>query len=93
MITRDKVSEIVFLSIAQTADLFGLKNEFDLESKLLDDYIDSIMLVHLLVTIESKLFIENININITDDNAISQEKSPFKTIGSLIDFIYSQANE
>jgi acyl carrier protein len=49
--------------------------------------LDSLSLVSLIVNIEQKLSEENISVTIADERAMTQEKSPFRTIGSLFDYI------
>lgn len=50
--------------------------------------LDSLGLVSLLVDVEQKLFdLFDISITIADERAMSQEKSPFLTIGTLSDYV------
>tara|TARA_B100002003_G_scaffold89491_1_gene83674 strand:- start:319 stop:618 length:300 start_codon:yes stop_codon:yes gene_type:complete len=50
--------------------------------------LDSLGLVDILIGIEQEIEDEyGINITIADERAMSQEQSPFKTIGTLIDYI------
>ena len=50
--------------------------------------LDSLGLVNLIVSIEQQLSDDHdISITIADERAMSQEKSPFRTIGSLSDYI------
>jgi acyl carrier protein len=50
--------------------------------------LDSLGLVNLIVTVEQKIEEEfGITITLTDDEAMSQEDSPFETIGKLIDYV------
>ena len=50
--------------------------------------LDSLGLVNLLVTIEQNIEDKfDINITIADEKAMSQKHSPFRTIGSLVDYI------
>jgi len=56
--------------------------------------LDSIDLVNLVVTVEQ--YIEdtyNITITIADEKAMSQKRSPFKTIGSLAEYVELLINE
>lgn len=50
--------------------------------------LDSLELVNLVVTIEQNIEdIFDLNITIADERAMSQQHSPFRTIGSLTNYI------
>jgi acyl carrier protein len=50
--------------------------------------LDSLGLVNLIVSIEEKIEEKfNATITLADERAMSREISPFKTIGSIIDYI------
>jgi acyl carrier protein len=50
--------------------------------------LDSLGLVNLIISIEQQLGDDHdITITIADERAMSQEKSPFRTIGSLSEYI------
>ena len=50
--------------------------------------LTSLELVTLLVNIEQKLGDDyDVNITIADERAMSQEKSPFRTIGALAEYV------
>ena len=50
--------------------------------------LDSMGLVHLVLELEERLQDEyDVAITIADERAISQNKSPFKTVGSLAEYI------
>lgn len=52
--------------------------------------LDSLGLVNFISTVEQKINEElKINITLADDRAISQKNSPFKTIGTLTEYICS----
>jgi acyl carrier protein len=51
--------------------------------------LDSLSLVHLSVKIEEELEdILEIEISLVDDKAMSQSRSPFKSVGSLRNYIF-----
>jgi acyl carrier protein len=55
--------------------------------------LDSIDLVTFIVSLEQYLEDEfSITITIADENAMSQKESPFKTLGTLVDFIQGKVN-
>ena len=56
--------------------------------------LNSLGLVSLIVDIEQKLSDDyEISVTIADDRAMSQEKSPFRTVGSLAEYISVLINE
>lgn len=51
-------------------------------------FLDSLSLVSLLVDIEQKLNEDHgISLTIADEKALSQEKSPFRTVATLVDYL------
>ena len=53
-----------------------------------DGKLDSLGLVNLLVIIEQNIEDEfDVSITIADEKAMSQKRSPFRTIGTLADYI------
>lgn len=50
--------------------------------------LDSLTLVSLIVDVEQKINDQyNLTITVADERAMSQEKSPFRTIGTLADYV------
>ena len=50
--------------------------------------LDSLGLVSVIVDIEQKLSdVYAIDVTIADERAMSQEKSPFRTVGSLVEYV------
>jgi len=89
---RDKVIQIVFDTIDELNET--LKQPIDVsdgeETPLYgkDSSVDSITLVNLISNIESTLEDDlDLEIIIVDERAMSQSRSPFRTIGSLTDYI------
>ena len=59
-----------------------------------DGKLDSLGLVTLLVIIEQNIEDElDVSITIADERAMSQKRSPFRTIGTLADYIDMLLNE
>jgi acyl carrier protein len=51
--------------------------------------LDSLGLVNLIVTVEEEIEEQfGVNITLADERAISQERSPFRTIETLMEYIY-----
>ena len=50
--------------------------------------LDSLGLINLVVAVEQNIEDEfDVTITLADERAMSQEKSPFRTVGSLADYI------
>ena len=57
-------------------------------------FIDSLTLVSLIVDIEQKINEEyDITVTIADERAMSQKKSPFRTVGTLAEYVEILVNE
>lgn len=54
--------------------------------------LDSMGLVNIIVDIETSFLDEDIEISLTSEAAMSLRISPFRTIGSLINYIAKQLN-
>lgn len=50
-------------------------------------FIDSMGLVSLIINLESKLAEDGKVVTLADERAMSQSKSPFRTVGSLAEYI------
>jgi acyl carrier protein len=96
MVTKNEIIEIIFKSIEDINKENDIEILKDLKTKLFgsDSELDSILLVNLIVSIEEN--IEEISgeyLPIADERAFSLEESPFKSIGTLSDHIYTLLNE
>jgi D-alanine--poly(phosphoribitol) ligase subunit 2 len=59
-----------------------------------DAKLDSLGLVNLIVLVEEKIQQKfDVGITLVDERAMSQSKSPFRTLGSLAEFVEEQLNE
>lgn len=92
MKNKAKIIKILFTSIDEINNI--LPNEQQLEKSndtvLFGDSgkLDSIGLINLIVAIEERIQDEfDMFITLADERAMSQKSSPFKTIGSLVDYI------
>ncbi|MBZ2167600.1 hypothetical protein [Marinobacter sp. F4216] len=66
------------------------------ESTLLfgnDGVLDSMELVGLLISIEEALLDEGIEVTLSDERAMSQSKSPFRSVTTLTNYIQDSINE
>ncbi len=56
--------------------------------------LDSLGLVTLVIDLEQKIEEQyGVSVTLTDDRAMSQKNSPFQTVQSLADYIYSLTQE
>jgi acyl carrier protein len=58
-----------------------------------EGHLDSMGLVTLLMDIEDALQDDDINISLSDERAMSQARSPFKDVPSLVIYIQSLLSE
>lgn len=56
-----------------------------------DGHLDSVGLVSFIVALEEAVEEDyGVSLDLTDEKAFSQERSPFRTLGSLADYIAGQ---
>jgi hypothetical protein len=90
-VTRDRIESIVLdamratnaartadqqLVVAPDAPIFGRHST-----------LDSLGLVALLIDVEDALAAEGVNVTLSDERAMSQSRSPFRDVPSLVAFI------
>jgi acyl carrier protein len=81
-----------FLGSARSAEAGPLDETTRLFGR--EGLLDSLGLVNLLLDLEQQLNEQHaLSIALADDRAMSQTRSPFRTIGSLSDYIFTLANE
>ena len=66
------------IPLSEQTELFGTNGN-----------LDSMGLVALLIDIEESLLDHNIQVSLSDDRAMSQSQSPFRTVETLAGFIVS----
>jgi acyl carrier protein len=78
---NETLDEKVDLALGEEAPVYGR-----------DGALDSLSLVSLILLIEEQVELEfGKTISITDDRAMSQFRSPFRTVGSIADFVTALA--
>ena len=87
-----KIIEVIYKSIdemnSQLDDKIKLVESTETVLMGSDGKLDSLGLVSLLVTIEQNIEDEfDVSFIIADERAMSQKRSPFRTIGTLADYI------
>ena len=91
----EEIKNIVFEAIREH-NPSNLKEEIGLDISMFgsDGFLDSLGLVTLLVNIEQKIEASfNMTITIADEKAMSLSRSPFKSIGSLVQYLDLRLSE
>ncbi len=91
-INKTNITDCIYRAIDEINDSLPDKNKVkkSLESVLFgkNTTIDSLQLVSLIVGIEQNIEDEfDLSITLADERAMSQKSSPFRTIGTLADYI------
>ena len=95
--TKTEIVEMVMACVARLgeevgSDALGAPSE---ETPLMGDKsgVDSIALVSLIVEIETSVAEQTgMDLVLADDRAMSARRSPFRRVGSLIDFVWEKIN-
>jgi acyl carrier protein len=86
-----QVVELIIDNVNQLKDTQGLKAPAQLDSATTlfggDGFLDSMALVTLVVAVEQAIEEKfGTNVSLADPGAMSQEHSPYRTIGALADY-------
>lgn len=95
---RQEILNTVKNQVELLRDTFPQDEQFEVTEEMIlfgaDSTIDSLSLVSLIVDIETLFFDEfNLEISLTDDNAMMRKISPFSTISTLTDYIFEVVNK
>ena len=98
MVNEENILNVIFSAIDTVNDELSKKSKISksIDANLYgrDGYLDSLGLVNLIVALEEEIEDEfNVALVLTDEKALSQKNSPFKSIRSLSNFIFHQLNE
>lgn len=94
--TEDAVVGIIvrLLKEMQVSGEVDLPDRCDLETQLFgpEGVLDSMALVSLIVALEQALASEhNANVSLADEHALSQRRSPYRTVGTLAAYAVAAA--
>ena len=94
---RKDILKIVLDQVELLKETFSKEQQFEVNDNTIlfgkNSNIDSLSLVSLIVDLESIFFDEfNLEISLTDDNAMTRKISPFDTISTLTDYILEVVN-
>ena len=95
---KKKIYTIVCDAIDEINENYPDNSKINKESKTIlfggGSSLDSLGLVNLIVAIEQNIEDElDVNISIANEKAMSQKSSPFKTIESLVEYIFKLIKE
>ena len=95
---RNEVLDLVLASLSDAVSQYG-----DMPAEVLSEStpligrssaVDSLGLVQLIVEVEQRLEQErDLTITVADDRAMSQKSSPFRTVGTLTDYVQMLVEE
>jgi acyl carrier protein len=89
-VTREELAELVRRTVAERIEeRLGAPEPVGPDTPLLgsESMLDSIAFVTLLLELEEQLADEGHDVELTTDAALSAERSPFRTVGSLTDHL------
>ena len=89
---KEIILETIYNSINELSEQLPQEQQLAQSTKTVligkDGRLDSLGLVNLLVIIEQNIEDEfDVSITMADERAMSQKRSPFRTIGALADYI------
>lgn len=89
---KRRIEEIVLETIKDYCETNGITEELTMDTHLIGRtrIMDSMSLVNTIVDIETAFLDEDVEISLTSETAMSLRLSPFRTIGSLCDYIARQ---
>lgn len=95
MTTSKAVVDIVYGAVDELNELLDVGERLDKAPDVAligtDARLDSLGLVNLIVLVEEKVQQTlGIGVTLVDERAMSQSKSPFRTLGSLTEFVEEQ---
>ena len=89
---RKTIENLIITSVKELNEQLPQEQQLGQSTKTVlfgkDGKLDSLALVNLIVVIEQNIEDEfDVSITIADERAMSQKHSPFRTIGTLADYI------
>lgn len=96
MENKDQIELIIIKCVIDYLETIGNNETLVTSSTNLigsDAILDSIGLVNVIVDIEGELAMNDINVTLTSEKAMSRKVSPFRSVGSIVAFINECINE
>jgi D-alanine--poly(phosphoribitol) ligase subunit 2 len=92
--TRQETIELICRMYNELAPPFQGDPAVNESTRLFGGRLDSVNVVSLIVGLEEQIADDcGVSITIADDRAMSQQRSPFRTVGSLADYIQGLMSE
>ena len=90
--TKEKIMNVVFKTLEDYCTANDIKAEVSKDTPLIgrSSILDSMGLVNTIVDIETAFLDEDVEISLTSEAAMSGRISPFRSVGSLCNFIARQ---
>ncbi len=89
---KEKIVKLVFEAIREVNDQLPIEKRLELSEGTIifgrEGKLDSLGVVNLIVAVEQAVE-DNLGISfvLADDRAMSQKRSPFQTVGTLVEYI------
>ncbi|MEG3618602.1 hypothetical protein V5T82_09065 [Magnetovibrio sp. PR-2] len=93
---RDKVAGIVFEALEHSWAEYDHHEKASMDSAIFgkDSLLDSTALVSMVLDIEEHVEeVTGVTVSLLDEKAVSQEKSPFRNVSAMIEFVMSSIEE
>lgn len=92
MMNKKQINEIVLNTLKDYCESSGITAELTMDTHLIGRtrIMDSMGLVNTIVDIETAFLDRDVEISLTSETAMSLRLSPFRTVGSLCDYIARQ---
>ena len=89
---REKINEIVIKTLKDYCEANDIQVDISKDTALIgsNKIMDSMGLVNTIVDIETAFLDEDVEISLTSEAAMSGRISPFRSVGSLCNFIARQ---
>lgn len=95
---KEKITEIVTATVSTLIETFPVDQRFKVDQNTVlfgkGSQIDSLSLVSIIVNLETTFYSDyNMDISLADDRAMLRTKSPYDSIGALVDYIDELINK
>jgi len=95
---KEKILEAVYDAVREVNEQVDEEQQLELSNETIfvgdGSKLDSIGLVNLIVSVEQNIEdMFGLSLTLADEKALSQKKSPFRTVGSLVDYVELLINE
>ncbi|GAC1506900.1 MAG: hypothetical protein NVS1B3_06850 [Candidatus Dormibacteraceae bacterium] len=98
MIARQPIVEVIYSAVDDLNEILDPQERLDKSEDMAligqDARLDSLGLVNLIVLVEEKIQARfGVGVTLVDERAMSQSRSPFRTLGTLAEFVEEQLND